>query len=145
MNTNIYEYGTDPKTGLKRRLVRDTVVVQEETNQNTKPSAIVHLRLQTYVEIETENEDGIVEVKVVTDVTAGYKVTKGEISKDVNGEPLPKREIDESTGEFTVILDEEGAEVPRDNGYDNIIKLSKMSVSFDTVLDEGIKEYYKIV
>ena len=52
MNAKIYEYGTDPKTGLKRRLVRDTVVVQEEMDSNTIPKAVVHLRLQTYVENE---------------------------------------------------------------------------------------------
>ena len=46
MNSNIYEYGTDPETGLKRRLIRDTAVVQEEMDSNPKPKAVVHLRLQ---------------------------------------------------------------------------------------------------
>jgi len=148
MNANIYEYGTDPKTGLKRRLVRDTVVVQEETSHNTKPSAVVHLRLQTYVEVETENEEGVVEVEVeiITDVTAGYKVTKGEISKEVNDLNLPKYTYEWTGSELIKIpvVDEEGNQVPRDNGYENIIYLSKLPISFDTVLDNGIKEVHNL-
>ena len=54
MNANIYEYGTDPKTGLKRRLIRDSALVQEEMDTNPKPKAVVFLRLQTYVENEGE-------------------------------------------------------------------------------------------
>jgi len=72
MNANVYEYGTDPETGLKRRLVRDTAVIQEEMDSNKKPKAVVHLRLQTYVD-----NDGM--IAVVTDVSAGYEVVKGEI------------------------------------------------------------------
>ena len=52
MNANIYKYGVDPITGLKRRLVRDGVTVQEETDSNPKPKAVVYLKLQTYVENE---------------------------------------------------------------------------------------------
>lgn len=137
MNAKIYEYGTDPKTGLKRRLVRDTAVVQEEMDNNPKPKAVVHLRLQTYV----ENENVI----VITDETAGYEVVKGEISYNIDGEPLPKRIINPITGEITTPIDPEtGDPYPRDNGYDNIIILSKMDIPFDNVLDTGIKEYYKI-
>tara|TARA_B100000475_G_C14743122_1_gene207105 strand:- start:41 stop:460 length:420 start_codon:yes stop_codon:yes gene_type:complete len=138
MNANIYEYGTDPKTGLKRRLIRDTAVVQEEMDSNPSPKAVVHLRLQTYVEIEGE-------IEVVTDETAGYEVVKGKISYNIEGEALPKHEINPETGEVTTPIDPETDEpYPRDNGYDNIILLSTMSTSFDEVLDKGIKEYYKI-
>lgn len=138
MNAKIYEYGTDPKTGLKRRLVRDTAVVQEEMDSNPTPKAVVHLRLQTYVET-----DGV--VTVVTDITSGYEVIKGKISYNVDGEVLPKRIIDPVTGEITVPIDPEtGEPYPRDNGYDNIIILSKLATSFDSVLDVGIREYYKI-
>jgi len=137
MNSNIYEYGTDPKTGLKRRLVRDTVVIQEETNKNPFPSAVVHLRLQTYIE-----STGV----TVTDITAGYSVTKGQISKDVNGIVLSKNVINTETGEInTPVNPETGEAYPRDNGYENIILLSKLSIPFDSVLDNGIKEYYNIV
>lgn len=138
MNAKIYEYGIDPKTGLKRRLVRDTAVVQEEMDSNPIPRAVVHLRLQTYVETA-----GV--VTVVTDVTAGYEVVKGQISYNIDGEALPKRIIDPVTGEITTPIDPEtGEPYPRDNGYDNIITLSKMAISFDAVLDAGIREYYKI-
>jgi hypothetical protein len=138
MNAKIYEYGIDPKTSLKRRLVRDTAVVQEEMDSNPTPRAVVHLRLQTYVENE-----GV--VTVVTDVTSGYEVVKGQISYNVDGEALPKHIIDPVTGEITTPIDPETEQpYPRDNGYDNIIALSKLQVPFDTVLDTGIKEYYKL-
>jgi hypothetical protein len=139
MNANIYEYGVDPKSGLKRRLIRDTAVVQEEMNSNAKPKAVVHLREQTYVENAGE-------VVVVTDVAAGYEVVKGEISYDVNGDSLPKHIINPETGEVTTPIDPDTDEpYPRDNGYDNIILLSKMDIAFDGVLDNGIKEYYKLI
>ena len=137
MNSNTYEYGTDPKTGLKRRLVRDTVVIQEETNNNPFPSAVVHLRLQTYIEYT-----GV----TVTDVSAGYSVTRGQISKDVNGAVLPKHIINTETGEIATPIDPDTDKpYPRDNGYENIIFLSKLNIPFDSVLDNGIKEYYNII
>lgn len=138
MNSNIYEYGTDPNTGLKRRLVRNSVVIQEETETNLKPKVVVHLRLQTYV----EKEDSIV---VVTDETAGYEVVKGKISYNVDNEALPKNEVNVETGVITTPMDPETNEsYPRDNGYENIILLSSLNRAFDSVLDNGIKEYYKI-
>lgn len=138
MNANIYEYGTDPKTGLKRRLIRDSALVQEEMDTNPKPKAVVFLRLQTYVENNNE-------IIVVTDVSAGYEVIKGHVSYDVNGNPLPKHIINPETGEITTPIDPDTEEpYPRDNGYDNIIILSKLPISFDGVLDTGIKEYYGI-
>ena len=139
MNANIYEYGTDPKTGLKRRLIRDGVTVQEETDLNPKPKAVVYLKLQTYVENEGE-------IVVVTNETTGYEVVKDEISYDVNGVALPKHIINAETGEITTPINPETDEpYPRDNGYNNIILLSTMKVEFDTVLDNGIKEYYNLV
>tara|TARA_R110001606_G_scaffold393088_1_gene562690 strand:- start:77 stop:496 length:420 start_codon:yes stop_codon:yes gene_type:complete len=138
MNAKEYEYGTDPKTGLNRQLVRDTVVIQEEMDNNPLPKAVVHLRLQTYVENEGVKA-------VVTDVTAGYQVVKGQISYNVNGEPLPKHIINPETGEITTPINPDTDEpYPRDNGYENIILLSKMAIPFDSVLDSGIKEYYGI-
>lgn len=137
MNSNEYNYGIDPKTGLPRRLIRDTVVIQEEMDSNPFPCAVVHLRLQIYI-----SETGV----TVTDVTDGYKVQKGSISYDVKGDPLPKHIIDPKTGEITTPIDPDTDKpYPRDNGYENIILLSTMPISFDTVLDSGIKEYYNIV
>tara|TARA_R110000796_G_scaffold61077_4_gene141441 strand:+ start:589 stop:1011 length:423 start_codon:yes stop_codon:yes gene_type:complete len=139
MNSNIYEYGTDPETGLKRRLIRDTAVVQEEMDSNPKPKAVVHLRLQTYVENE-----GV--ITVVTDITAGYEVVKGEISYNVEGKTLPKHIVNPETGEITTPIDPETEEpFVRDNGYENTIILSKCLIPFDSVLDNSIKEYYNIV
>ena len=138
MNSNIYEYGIDPITGLKRRLVRNSVVIQEETETNLKPKVVVHLRLQTYVEKEGN-------VVVVTDETAGYEVVKGKISYNVDKEVLPKNEVNVETGAITTPMDPETNEsYPRDNGYENIILLASLNRAFDSVLDNGIKEYYKI-
>ena len=138
MNSNIYEYGTDPNTGLRRRLVRNSVVIQEETETNLKPKVVVHLRLQTYVEKEGN-------VVVVTDETAGYEVVKGKISYNVDKETLPKNEVNVETGAITTPMDPETNEsYPRDNGYENIILLASLNRAFDSVLDNGIKEYYKI-
>lgn len=138
MDSNIYEYGTDPNTGLKRRLVRNSVVIQEETETNLKPKVVVHLRLQTYVEKEGN-------VVVVTDETAGYEVVKGKISYNVDKEALPKNEVNTETGVITTPMNPETNETyPRDNGYENIILLASLNRAFDSVLDNGIKEYYKI-
>lgn len=138
MNANIYQYGTDPITGLKRRLIRDSAIIQEETDQNINPKAVVFLRLQTYVD-----NDGI--IAVVTDVSAGYEVVKGQICYNVDGEVLPKYNINPETGEKTLDINPEtGEPYPRDNGYQNTITLSKCPIPFDGVLDNSIKEYYKI-
>ena len=74
MNANIYEYGTDPETGLKRRLIRDTAVVQEEMDSNSKPKAVVHLRLQTYLEVHTRL---VLQQSPLTEMTATQLVLVG--------------------------------------------------------------------
>ena len=133
MNTKIYEYGT-AANGLARRLVRDTVVIQEEMDSNPNPSVVVHLRLQTYTVVDAV-------VTIVENLTAGYKVTKGVVSKDVNGADLPKRDL---TG--AVLYEEDGVTpLLRDNGYENIIAFQSLAVNSDDILDLGIKEYYGIV
>ena len=138
MNTNIYQYGTDPKTGLLRRLIRDTVVVQEVMDSNPFPKAVVHLREQTYVD-----NGGV--ITVVTDVSAGYPVIKGKVSNDVNKVALPEHIIDPVTGVSTTPINPEtNKPYPRMNGYENILILSNLPIPFDTVLDLGIKEYYNI-
>ena len=53
--------------------------------------------------------------------------------------------INPETGEITTPINPDTDEpYPRDNGYENIILLSKMAIPFDSVLDSGIKEYYGI-
>ena len=132
MNAKIYEYGMAP-SGLAKRLVRDTIVIQEETDNNSTPSVVVHLRLQTYTVVDDV-------VIVVTDETAGYKVTKGEVSRDVNGLVLPKNDLSGNP-----IFEEDGVTVAdRDNAYENIIALQGMEVDSDSILDIGVKEYFLI-
>ncbi len=132
MNAKIYEYGMAP-SGLAKRLVRDAVLIQEETDANPNPSVIVHLRLQTYTVVEGETI-------VVTDHTAGYKVTKGEISRDVNGDVLLKNDLNGDP-----VFEEDGiTRAERDNAYENIIAYQGMDVESDAILDAGIKEYYLI-
>lgn len=120
-------------SGLAKRLVRDAVLIQEETDANPNPSVIVHLRLQTYTVVEGETI-------VVTDHTAGYKVTKGEISRDVNGDVLLKNDLNGDP-----VFEEDGiTRAERDNAYENIIAYQGMDVESDAILDAGIKEYYLI-
>lgn len=120
-------------SGLAKRLVRDTVVIQEETDVNPNPSITVHLRLQTYTVVDDV-------VIVVTDDSAGYKVTKGEISRNINGDVLPKNDLSGNP-----VFEEDGVTpVGRDNGYENIIALQSMEIDSDAILDIGIKEYYLI-
>lgn len=133
-NKKVWEYGTDPKTGLSRRLVLNSVIIEEESELNEKPSIVIHLREQTYINDVT-----------VTDKSAGYKVTKGNISKDINGEILPKRII-QIDGSLLPVYKEDGiTPQDRDNGYDNIMIFIKNGAPLFTILDEGVKEYYKIV
>ena len=117
MNAKIYEYGMAP-SGLAKRLVRDTIVIQEETDSNPNPSITVHLRLQTYTVVNDV-------VIVVTDETAGYKVTKGEVSRDVNGLVLPKSDLSGDP-----IFEEDA--------------LQGMEVDSNSILDFGVKEYFLI-
>ena len=132
MNAKIYEYGMAP-SGLAKRLVRDAVLIQEETDANPNPSVIVHLRLQTYTVVEGETI-------VVTDETAGYKVTKGEISRDINGDVLLKNDLSGNP-----VFEEDGiTRAERDNAYENIVAYQGMDVESDAILDAGIKEYYLI-
>lgn len=135
MNSNEYNYGIDPISGLPRKLVRDTAVIQEELDSRTNPKAVIHLRIETYNPTTGAT---------VTNETAGYEVVKGKISYNVKGEALPKHII-EPDGTITTPIDPEtGEPYPRNNGYENIIQLSEMAIPFDTVLDNGIKEYYGI-
>jgi|SaaInlV_125m_DNA_1040241.scaffolds.fasta_scaffold00264_15 hypothetical protein len=132
MNAKIYEYGM-ADSGLAKRLVRDAVVIQEETDANPNPSVIVHLRLQTYTVVEGETI-------VVTDESAGYKVTKGEISRDINGDALLKSDLNGDP-----VFEEDGVtRLERDNSYENIIAYQGMKVESDAILDAGIKEHYLI-
>ena len=120
-------------SGLAKRLVRDAVVIQEETDANPNPSVIVHLRLQTYTVVEGETI-------VVTDESAGYKVTKGEISRDINGDALLKSDLNGDP-----VFEEDGVtRLERDNSYENIIAYQGMKVESDAILDAGIKEHYLI-
>jgi len=108
-------------------------------DSNTKPKAVVFLRLQTYIDNE-----GV--VTVVTDETASFEVVKGQVSYDVNGDPLPKYIINPVTGEKTLDIDPEtGEPYPRDNGYENTIILSNLAVKFAEIIDNSVKEYFKIV
>ena len=132
MNAKIYEYGMAP-SGLAKRLVRDSIVIQEETDNNPKPSIVVHLRLQTYTVVDDV-------VIVVTDETAGYKITKGDVSRDINGDALPKSDLSGNT-----VFEEDGVTVAeRDNAYENIIALQGMEVDSNSILDFGVKEYFLI-
>jgi len=140
MNANEYNYGTDPDTGLPRKLVRYSVNIQEEVQSELRedpPKIGVFLREITIA--PTGN--------IATNKSAWYEVVKGQISYDVDGDPLLKYELSLVNGEVVktpVYYPGTTDPMPRDNGYENIILLFSWPVPSDAILDDGIKEYYKI-
>ena len=83
---------------------------------------------------------------IVSDKPADYQVIKGQISTDVDGGVLPKRNLQ---GEIQYQLDEEGniTDIPqaRDNGFDNIVYYVDNKIfSVYELIDAGVIERFKL-
>ena len=83
---------------------------------------------------------------IVSDRPADYQVIKGQISTDVDGAVLPKRNLQ---GEIQYQLDEEGniTDIPqaRDNGFDNIVYyIDNKIFSIYEMIDAGVVERFKL-
>lgn len=83
---------------------------------------------------------------IVSDKPADYQVIKGQISTDINGLPLPKRDLQ---GNIVYKLDEEGnpTEEPeeRDNGFTNIVYyIDNKIFSIYEMIDAGVVERFKL-
>ena len=137
-NKKVWEYRVDESKGLSKRLILNTVVIQEETEVNKYPEVVVHLFEEEYVtSTGARTENGFKSIS--------YVIKKGTKSYNIDREPLPKRIIDEN-GQLQPVFEEDGiTPVHRDNGYENIIELMKKGVDPYTILDTGVPEYFKIV
>lgn len=83
---------------------------------------------------------------IVSDKPADYQVIKGQISTDVYGGVLPKRDLQ---GNIVYKLDEEGnpTEEPeeRDNGFTNIVYyIDNKIFSVYELIDVGVVERFKL-
>lgn len=81
-----------------------------------------------------------------SNVNADYCVEQGVISLDIDGDALPKRNID---GTFVYVKDEDGNDTeeiaPRDNGYENIVYYVDNKVfSIYELINSGVIERFKI-
>lgn len=128
MVNKIWNYGT--QNGLDRKLVlKGFTFIEDEL-------ITVFLREQVLA------PNGA----VVSDKPADYQVIKGQISTDVDGGVLPKRDLQ---GNIVYKLDEEGnpTEEPeeRDNGFTNIVYyIDNKIFSIYEMIDAGVIERFKL-
>ena len=83
---------------------------------------------------------------IVSDKPADYQVVKGKISYDIDGLPLPKRDLQ---GNIIYKLDEDGnvTDIPeeRDNGFTNIVYyIDNKIFSIYEMIDAGVIERFKL-
>ena len=128
MANKIWNYGT--QNGLDRKLVlKGFTFIEDEL-------ITVFLREQLF------SPTGA----IVSDKPADYQVIKGQISTDVDGAVLPKRNLQ---GEIQYQLDEEGniTDIPqaRDNGFYNIVYyIDNKIFSVYELIDAGVIERFKL-
>ena len=128
MANKIWNYGT--QNGLDRKLVlKGFTFIEDEL-------ITVFLREQLF------SPTGA----IVSDRPADYQVIKGQISTDINGLPLPKRDLQ---GNTIYKVDEEGnpTEEPeeRDNGFTNIVYyIDNKIFSIYEMIDAGVVERFKL-
>lgn len=84
---------------------------------------------------------------IVSDKPADYQVVKGKISYDIDGLPLPKKDLQ---GNVVYKVDEEGnpTEEPeeRDNGFTNIVYyIDNKIFSIYEMIDAGVIERFKLI
>jgi hypothetical protein len=127
-----WAYGTDPETGLNRqlRLVGHNFLEPQDGG-----------RITVFLAVEIETPNGWKKIG-----TADYAIEQGKISYDVDGEALPKKNID---GTFVYVLDENGNPTDviadRDNAYDNIVYyVDNKVMSIYQLIDEGVVERFKL-
>jgi len=129
MIDKIWNYGQE--NGLDRRLVLSGFTFIED-------------KLMTiFLREELLSPTGI----VISSKPADYQVIKGQISTDVGGAPLPKRNVQ---GEIQYVLDEEGNVTdipqPRDNAFENIIFYVENKIfTIYELIDAGVKERFNLV
>ena len=128
------EWSYGQVNGLDRKLKLVGFNFIEETEIN--PSITVYLREQVLA------PNGA----IINDVNADYQVAKGKISYDIDGLPLPKKDLQ---GNIVYKVDEEGnpTEEPeeRDNGFTNIVYyIDNKIFSVYELIDVGVVERFKL-
>ena len=128
------EWNYGQVNGLDRKLKLVGFNFIEETEIN--PSITVYLREQVLA------PNGA----IISDVNADYQVVKGKISYDIEGLPLPKKDLQ---GNIVYQVDENGniTDIPeeRDNGFDNIVYyIDNKIFSIYEMIDAGVIERFKL-
>ena len=134
MANKIWDYTNDPIDGSPRKLVLNQFLFQEDIERRLPPKLTVFLLLKKY------SSTGV-EIKAAQ-TSADYDIVKGEISYDIDGLPLPKKDL-----QGNIIYKEDGVTPEeRDNAYENIIYYvdNKVLSPYD-LIDVGVVERFKIV
>jgi len=143
-----WNYGT--YKGLDRRLK----LVGFNFTEPDEQSASIEIKLKEQLLSPTGD--------VVSEISANYSVMKDKFSYDIDGDPLPKKDLDGNIiyedMNILILEGEEGyvegedtfktIQVPakRDNAYDNIIYYidNKIFTVYE-LIDSGVKERFKLV
>jgi len=123
-----WAYGQDPITGLNRRL---TLVGHHFIEPEFGG------KISVFLAEELETPNGWIRNK-----SADYQIEQGKISTYVDGEPLPKKDI-----QGNIEYEEDGVTPkPRDNAYDNIIYyVDNKVMSIDELIDSGVVERFRLL
>lgn len=132
MANKIWNYGQVNGLDRKLKLVGFNFIEEDQPNAGI----VVYLREQIFA------PNG----SIISDKNADYGVMKGQVSTDIDGLPLPKRNLQ---GEIQYQLDEEGnvTDIPqhRDNGYENIkYYIDNKIFSVYEMIDSGVVERFKL-
>jgi hypothetical protein len=127
------ELGIDTDTGLNKRLVVDTPVIQVPRQEVTTPKIVVHLREQLY-----NATSGI----VVEDKTEGYQLVRGQEHKHFDGSQMQEKD---DLGNLVFEADGTTPVMGRTQAYERTIYALENGLFNKQQLLDGIKEYYKIV
>ena len=128
MANKIWDYGTE--NGLEKRLVlKGFTFIEDEL-------------ITIFLREELLAPNGA----VISHKPADYQVIKGQISTDIGGQPLPKRN---TNGEIQYQVDEEGnvTDIPeaRDNAFENIVfYIDNKVFTIYELIDAGVVERFKL-
>ena len=123
-----WDYGTEPSNGLPRKLVLvgHHFLEVDLDKPSFVPKITVFVRERSYL-------NGVLATEKLVD----YDIIKGVISTDINGNILPKKDL-----EGNILYEEDGVTpLPRDNAYENIIHyVDNKIMSIYELIDAGVQE-----
>lgn len=126
------ELGVDADTGLSKRLIVDTPVIQVPRSKVKTPKIVLHLREQLY-----NATSGV----IVEDKTAGYQIVRGQEHKYFDGTQMQEKD---DLG--NLVFEEDGVTpvMGRTQAYERTMYALENGLFTKQVLIDSIKEYYKI-